>query len=379
MQPIEDSNPNSFPLTPNLPHQGQRMRSAAHRDPDSDIARSRSIPVVENATILTPTSGFLKTGYTHTINVYKGCAFAGSLCGTFCYAQHNRWITRGRAWGLYGVKQDIREAYHRDYARIKRPRRGAPKPLRIYMSSSTDPYLPQEKTLCLTRSLLDEMRERPPDVLVVQSHSTLVERDIDLIAELAARCELWVSLTVETDMDSLPGFPPHGSPPARRLKTLARFRARGILTQAAVSPLLPLADPQEFAHQLDAACDRVIVDHYLIGDGSPNGWRTRRTTFAERLERAGFGAWNALAKLWEVRDLLADVMGASRVLVGCDGFNAVGLSLGSSQESMKTRERRKAVIAIQGGVDKTSTRRPALCSRGLIKTDEPSGGQRASC
>ena len=55
---------------------------------------------------------------------------------------------------------------------------------------------------------------------------------------------LWLSLTVETDMDPVPGFPPHASPPARRLATLAAFRARGIPTQATISPLLPLADPR---------------------------------------------------------------------------------------------------------------------------------------
>jgi DNA repair photolyase len=290
--------------------------------------RDLAIPLVENASILTPTSGFLAAGYTHTINVYQGCAFAGALCGTFCYAQHNQWITQGRSWGLYGAKRHVRAAYRRDYDRIKRPRRSTPRPLRIYMSSSTDPYLPQEKTLCLTRSLLEEMRQRPPDVLVVQSHHTLVNRDIDLIAELSARCELWLSLTVETDRDSLPGFPPHASPPARRLATLETFRARGILTQATVSPLLPLADPQAFARRLDVACDRVIVDHYLIGDGSTSGARTRRTDFPERLERAGFGEWNSLAKLWEVRDLLAEVLGENRVLVSCEGFNAVGIGRG---------------------------------------------------
>ena len=84
--------------------------------------------LIENATILTPTSGFLAAGYTHTINVYQGCAFAGSLCGIYCYAQHNRWITKGRAWGLYGAKRQVREAYRRDYDRIKRPRRGEPGP-----------------------------------------------------------------------------------------------------------------------------------------------------------------------------------------------------------------------------------------------------------
>ncbi len=290
----------------------------------SSPAPSRSIPRIDNATILTPTSGYLAAGYTHTINVYQGCAFAGALCGIYCYAQHNRWITRGRRWSLYGAKRQVREAYRRDHDRIKRPSRGDPRPLKIYMSSSTDPYIPQEKALRLTHSLLEEMSDRPPDVLVIQSHHTLVDRDIDRIAELSARCELWVSLTVETDMDPVPGFPPHASPPARRLATLARFRARGIRTQATVSPLLPVVDLDSFARRLDDACDRVILDHYLIGDGSPNGWRTRRTSFAERLEKAGFGEWNDLAKLWTARDRFVGILGASRVLVGSEGFNAVG-------------------------------------------------------
>ncbi len=291
-------------------------------DPSRPI--SAGIPLVENATILTPTGGFLAAGYTHTINVYQGCAFAGALCGMYCYAQHNQWITKGRAWSLYGAKRRVREAYCRDHDRIKRPRRGEPGPLKIYMSSSTDPYIPQEKSLRLTRALLEEMTERPPDVLVIQSHHTMVGRDIDLVADISSRSEAWVSLTVETDMERVPGFPPHASSPARRLSTLAAFRARGIPTQATISPLLPLADPPAFARALDAACDRVILDHYLIGDGSPGGWRTRRTGFPNRLAAAGFGEWNDIAKLHEVRDLLASVLGTDRVLVGCEGFNAVG-------------------------------------------------------
>jgi DNA repair photolyase len=289
---------------------------------------TRVLPLVENASILTPTTGYLKSGYTHTINAYQGCTFAGSLCGTFCYAQHNRWITKGRPWGIYAAKRHVRDAYRRDYDRIKQPKRGKPQPLKIYMSSSTDPYVPQEKRLRLTESLLDEMRTRPPDVLVIQSHHTLIERDLDLIAQLAGTCELWVSLTVETDMEHIPGFPPHASSPARRVETLRRFRERGVLTQATLSPLLPLANPTVFAQRLDIACNRVIIDHYLVGDGSPNGWRTKRTVFPERLEAAGFGRWNRLETLGEIHDLFALVLGEERVLVGCKGFNSVGLDHG---------------------------------------------------
>src|SRR5262249_19641817 len=140
---------------------------------------------IDNKTILTATSGFLSLGYTHTLNAYQGCAFAGALCGTFCYAQHNLRVTRGRRWAFYGAKRDIRDAYRRDYDQIKHPTRGRPQPVKIYMSSSTDPYLPQERRLRLTQTVLEEMLVRPPDVLVIQSHTTLIARDLDLIRQLS--------------------------------------------------------------------------------------------------------------------------------------------------------------------------------------------------
>jgi hypothetical protein len=72
--------------------------------------------------------------------------------------------------------------------------------------------------------------------------------------------------------------------------------------------------------------ERVIIDHYLIGDGS-GGLRTKRTSFIQRLEQAGFAEWTILEKLGEVRDLLVEILGVGRVLVSCKGFNAVGKSV----------------------------------------------------
>jgi DNA repair photolyase len=282
------------------------------------------VEMIDNMSILSPTRGFLGSGYTHSLNPYSGCAFAGSVCGMFCYAQHDGNITRRRPWQLYGAKKNAATAYRVDYDRLKKPRRGEPKPLKIFMSSVTDPYVPQEKSQGITRSLLLEMLERPPDVLVIQTHATLVDRDIDILGSLSKLCRLWVSITVETDMDELPpSFPRHASLPSRRLETLALFRRTGILTQATVSPLLPLADPVGFARRLAEACDRIILDHYLIGDGSKNGLRTKRTGFGELLEAAGYAEWTTLEKLWEIRDVMVNVLGEDRVLVSCEGFNAV--------------------------------------------------------
>jgi DNA repair photolyase len=281
-----------------------------------------SLPVINNKTILTPTGGFLAPGFTHTINAYAGCAFAGAVCGSYCYAQHNHWITKGRPWALYGVKQSVVAAYERDYDRLKRPVRGAAKPLRIFMSSSTDPYLPQERALEVTRSLLRAMLGRPPDLVVIQTHTTLIDRDLEIIRELATRAAVRVSITIETDMEAIPGFPKHASSPANRISTLQRFRAAGVATQATVSPLLPIANVENFARRLSAAADRVILDHYLLGDGSPGGIRTKRTEFPQMLASTGFGEWNQLEKFWEVVDVFRAVCGHDRALISCEGFNA---------------------------------------------------------
>jgi DNA repair photolyase len=283
-----------------------------------------SLPIVDNKSILTATGGFLGSGFTHTINVSQGCSFALSACGVYCYAQHNPWITKGRPWGLYGFKKDARGAYQRDYDRIKRPRRGDPQPLRVYMSPSCDPYQPQEARLKLTRALLEEMLGRPPDVLVIQTRSPLVGRDLDLITALAGKCELWLSMTVETDLERVRGLPNHATPIRKRIATLQRFRDRGVPTQATVSPLLPLDDPAKFAQDLGAACDRVVLDHYLLGDGSQHGLRTKRTDFPRMLEDAGLGEWNGLGKFWEIKGVFDRVLGPDRVLISADGFNSVG-------------------------------------------------------
>ena len=67
----------------------------------------------------------------------------------------------------------------------------------------------------------------------------------------------------------------------------------------------------------------MVVDHYLLGDGS-KGLRTQRTSFIDMLLANGFERWTRLEVVDEVVAALGAVLGAERVLVSCDGFNAVG-------------------------------------------------------
>lgn len=281
------------------------------------------LPTIENKSILTPTSGFLQSGFTHTVNPYSGCAFASGVCGLYCYVQHSYWVTKGRPWSFYGVKKNIREPYRREYDRLKSPRKGGPKPLQIYLGSATDPYVPQERTALATRALLEEMVARPPDTLVLQTRNPLVKRDLELIAQIARHAKIWVSITVENDREQVPGLPPHVTSPRERLEVLRTFKEAGIPCQATVSPMFAIEDVDGFARKLDYSCDRVICDHYLLGDGSKQGRRTKKTDFPKLLGEHGYSEWNTLDKFYAVVSEFKSILGIDRVLVSAEGFNAV--------------------------------------------------------
>jgi len=276
------------------------------------------------ASVLTRTGGFLRQGFSHTLNPYAGCAYGGALCGLPCYAQHNSWTTRGRDWGGFlDVKVNAPEVYRERYEAERRwaAARGG---LRIYMSSVTDPYVPQERRYRITRALLAGMIERPPDRLVLQTHTPHPLWDIDLLAGLRrAGTGLCVNISIETDREDLgPGFPPHATRVADRIEALATLRAAGIPCAAVVAPLLPLDDAASFARRLGEAADHVILDHFLLGDGSPGGLRTRRTGFPDRLRAAGWEDWTTLERFEQVCEVFRRALGEERLGVSRQGFNA---------------------------------------------------------
>ena len=97
-------------------------------------------------------------------------------------------------------------------------------------------------------------------------------------------------------------------------------------TAAVVSPLWPIADVSGFARALERAASFVILDHYLIGDGSKDGSRTRRrlvmagVTFPDLLARAGYEEWTRLEALDRVRQTFLRVLGPDRLGVSREGF-----------------------------------------------------------
>jgi DNA repair photolyase len=280
---------------------------------------------IQCRSLVNPTGGFLDA-FTHSLNPYGGCSYGGTLCGMPDYAPEIARV-RGerRVWGTYlDVKMNAVEVYAREHDRI---RGGARPSLRIYMSSVTDPYVPQEKRYRITRGLLEAMIDRPPDLLALQTHTPHPLRDLDLLVALSRRAALSVQISVETDREDLgPLFPRHAFTVRSRLEALRRLHAAGLHTVAVVAPLWPLDDAERFARRLEEVSSFVVLDHYLLGDGSPGGSRTARRvvapgqTFPQRLCAAGFEPWTRRETFDAVAGVFRDVLG-DRVGLSKEGFS----------------------------------------------------------
>jgi DNA repair photolyase len=283
--------------------------------------------------ILTRTTGYLRTVTSHSLQPYRGCTFGNSLCGVGCYVQHSAHLTRGRRWGGFlEARTNAAESYLDNYDRESRWARQHRDGVRddgatgddvrprfsIFCSSATDPFLPQEFRLGVTQRVLKAMIEKPPDELVLQTHSHRVADFSDLLAALDDRCRLRVHVSIETDRAGLPGLPPHACPIERRFAACRRLRDLGLDTVVTVSPLLPIDDPVRFFDRVADAARAVVIDHFIGGDGSADGSRTLRTGLPEAMR----AVCPESASL-EYRERMIEIARQAlpgRVGVGIDGF-----------------------------------------------------------
>ncbi len=125
----------------------------------------------------------------------------------------------------------------------------------IAMSGVTDCYQPLERTMKITRSLLEVMAQcRQPVVIVTKNK--LVLRDLDLLTELAKFNAAKVSLSVTTlDHDLAARLEPRASAPRDRLDAIAQLRAAGVPVTVMVAPIIPGLTDKETPAILEAAAN----------------------------------------------------------------------------------------------------------------------------
>ncbi|MDP7239419.1 MAG: radical SAM protein, partial [Candidatus Latescibacteria bacterium] len=251
---------------------------------------------------MTKTGGFL-SAYTHSLQPYTGCIFQCPYCYVQAFPVHQY---HGGLWGEYvDVKMNAPEQLAQELARLKS--RG--KPVRVFLSSATDPYQGAESKYRITRGCLEAFAADPPDLLVVQTRSPMVRRDFDLIKQIK-HCVL--SMTLETNDDlARRRLTPCVPSVSHRLKTLEAAMATGLTVQVAVSPMLP-NNPIAFADLLQDRCHRVILDTYFDGDGA-GGKRTERLGIRRLYAQYGYEPWYAPDAHHPLLNTLKEVMGADRI------------------------------------------------------------------
>jgi len=200
--------------------------------------------------ILTRTSGFLSS-YDYSLNPYSGCAFGCSYCYAAFFAPEK---ALADSWGTWvTVKENAAEQIRRLRTSLDGKR--------IYMSSVTDPYQPVERVLGLTRKILEALAARHRPILVVQTRSPDVVRDIDLYLRIVSRGgAVQVNMTVTTDDDDIrESFEPLCPSTTRRLRAIGEVNRSGIETCVTLTPLLRVRAPEEFAKRLIATGARRFV------------------------------------------------------------------------------------------------------------------------
>lgn len=190
------------------------------------------------------------------VNVYNGCEHG---C-VFCYSPAQPgvkaqpfWEGKTQAdWGQFYSERDGLVEALRTQLRTFTPTRALKTAWgrgRILVSFLCDAYQPLEEKLLVTRRVLELLLEAGHRVRL-QTRSTLVRRDFDLLLKYKDQVRLGTSLP-HLDDDVAKVLEPKAPPPTARLEMLREAAELGIPTYVAVAPFLPF-------HKLDAL-DEIVA------------------------------------------------------------------------------------------------------------------------
>jgi DNA repair photolyase len=139
------------------------------------------------------------------------------------------------------------------------------KPEHIAIGVNTDAYQPCEREYRLTRQVLEVLSECQHPVGMI-TKSALIERDIDLLAPMAAKGQACAAITITTlDSEISRTLEPRAAAPARRLRTIRTLTEAGIPVSVSVAPIIPFVTEPEIERILEAARDAGAVGaHYVV-------------------------------------------------------------------------------------------------------------------
>ncbi|MCK8787796.1 PA0069 family radical SAM protein [Roseomonas sp. NAR14] len=185
-------------------------------------------------------------GFDRSVNPYRGCEH-GCI---YCYARPSH----AHLGFSPGLEFETRLLYKPDIAALleRELRRPGYVPRPIALGSNTDPYQPVERTLSLTRQVL-EVLERFGHPVTIVTKSTGVLRDLDILRRLAERNLVHVCLSVTTlDPVLARRMEPRAAAPLRRLAAIGALAAAGVPAGVLAAPMIPGLN--------DAELERILAE-----------------------------------------------------------------------------------------------------------------------
>ena len=222
---------------------------------DDDVAHEQAQQAPPTVVRSMPASRIISTNnspdvpFDQSINPYQGCEHG---C-VYCYARPSHSYLDLSP----GLDFETQVFYKPNAAALllgEWEKKGyACKPITI--GANTDPYQPAEKTLEITRQLLEHFLEYRHPVNII-TKSNLITRDLDLLAELAelGLCSVAISMpTLDSDLKRV--MEPRVPAASARLKAMALLSEYGVPTSALLAPIIPAINDDEIEAILEAVAE----------------------------------------------------------------------------------------------------------------------------
>jgi DNA repair photolyase len=218
--------------------------------PDEPDPKSFSTTVSpEKAKVIITRNDSPDVGFSASINPYRGCEH-GCI---YCYARPAH-AYMGLSPGLdfeskLFFKPEAAALLERE---LSRPRYV---PEVIHIGGNTDPYQPQERSLRITRSVIEVLSrfEHPFSII---SKSALILRDLDLIAPMAEKNLVRVAISITSlDRKLSRSMEPRAATPEKRLEAVRRLSDAGVPVIVMFAPAIPGLNDHEMEGVLERSAE----------------------------------------------------------------------------------------------------------------------------
>ncbi|WP_205171061.1 PA0069 family radical SAM protein, partial [Burkholderia sp. LMG 13014] len=264
---MDDRSDNEFPVAPPVPRKGRgavdnlqgryeiAQREAVddgwtHESDDTDFpAPLRTQVFEERAKSILTHNQSPDIPFSVSLNPYRGCEHGCIYC--FARPTHSY---LGLSPGLdfesrIYAKVNAAELLEREISR----KRYVPEP--IALGVNTDAYQPVERDLRITRSVIQVMHDRGLPFAAI-TKSSLIERDLDLLAPMAERGQVMAAVTITTlDADLARTLEPRAATPARRLRTIRALSEAGVPVGVSIAPMIPFVTEPDMERVLEACAE----------------------------------------------------------------------------------------------------------------------------